>query len=233
MSDGFYEFGFGEGDNKVGKKSKKFDPETGRTYRASFVWFKKMNSDGTPDADAGVKFTGCERCYKQNVGYFLYKGPGYSEFGTPKQAVATIIAVWPTDSKGKVEAGRLADVQIMPWIFSADKYEDLSRQNDRYALTSVDYAITCTDSKYKKMTFAPEKECLMTKLLTSGKDDLIGIAKGVLNEVSFVAENIKRELARDLSIDQIREIVSGLESSPSDRNRNSADVDSLLDGILG
>lgn len=233
MSEGFFEFGFGDGDQKVGKKSKKFDPESGRTYRASFVWYKKIGADGTPDFDQGVKFTGCERCYKQGVGYFLYKSPAYSEFGEPKQAVATILAIWPTDSKGKLDANRLSDVQVMPWVFSADKYEELARQNDRYALTSVDYAITCTDSKFKKLTFAPEKECLIAKLLSSGKEELVGVAKGVLKEVAFVAEGIKRELARDLTLEQLREIVGGVENAPADRTRNAADVDSLLDNVLG
>ncbi len=232
MSD-FFEFGFGEGDQKIGKKSKKFDPETGRTYRASFVWYKKIGTDGLPDFEAGVKFTGCERGYKQGVGYFLYKSPAYAEFGEPKQAVATIIAIWPTDSKGKLDATRLSDVQVMPWIFSADKYEELSRQNERYALTSVDYAITCTDSKFKKLTFAPEKECLISKLLSSGKEELASISKGVLKEAVFVADNIRRELARDLTLEQLREAAGGAEATPADRTRNAADVDSLLDGVLG
>ncbi len=232
MSDGFFEFGFGDGDQKVGKKSKKFDPEANRTYRASFVWYKKIGEDGVPVFDSGVKFTGCERGYRQGVGYFLYKSPAFAEFGEAKQAVATIIAVWPTDSKGKLEASRLSEVQVMPWVFSADKYEELSRQNERYALTSVDYAITCTDSKFKKLTFAPEKDCLVSKLFASGKEELVNIAKGLLKEVAFVEANIKRELARDLTLEQLREAAGGVENTPADRTRNASDVDSLLDNVL-
>ena len=87
MSDGFLDFSIGDGDDKVGKTAKRFKAGGGRTYRATFCWFSVKTEDGWDDElalddegklhpDAQIRFTGCERVYKEGLGYFLYKGGG-------------------------------------------------------------------------------------------------------------------------------------------------------------
>ena len=230
MSDGFHDFTFGEGDKNLGRKSKKFNPEAGKSYNVSFVWYKGHNADGTPDLKKGVRFVSCERIYKEGVGYILYKSPAYAEFGTPRTAISTIIALWPSTRDGHIDHARLNEVEILPWIFSTDKYEELTRNNSRFPLVDFDYLITCTDSKFKKLSFTPDRECMMATLRNKNTDKSNAFLKSIYSDVEATANNIRRELARDLSLDEIREKLGMDVAAPT--NRSSGDADSLLDDLV-
>lgn len=232
MSDGFVDFGFGDGDKNLGRKTKKFDPEAGKTYQVSFVWYRTYNADGTPDLTKNLRFTNCERIYKEGVGYFLYKGPAYADFGKPKTAIATIIAVWAVDNKGNVDMNRLSEVEVMPWIFSSDKYEILSRVNDKFPLVTTDVSITCTDSKFKKITITPDNRSVMNLLRASTKDSAQSLLKSIYADVDAIANNIRRDLARDLSLDEIREKLNLDAQGPVTGSRTVKDADALLDDVL-
>ena len=232
MSDGFTDFGFGDGDKNLGRKVKKFDPEAGKTYQASFVWYRAYNADGTPDLSKNLRFINCERIYKEGVGYFLYKGPAYADFGKPKTAIATIIALWPVDNKGNVDSNRLTEVEVMPWIFSSDKYEALSRVNDKFPLVTTDVSITCTDSKFKKISITPDNRSIMTVLRASQKEASQLLLKSIYADVDSIANNIRRDMARDLSLDEIREKLNIDTPSPVSGNRTAKDADNLIDDIL-
>ena len=231
MSDGFVDFGFGDGDKTLNRKTKKFDPEAGKTYLVSFVWYREYNADGTPNLTKNLRFTNCERIYKEGVGYFLYKGPAYAEFGKPKTAIATVIAVWPTDNKGNADMSRLQDVEILPWIFSPDKYEILTRVNDKFPLVKTDVQITCTDSKFKKITITPDNTSVMDALRKSEKPGAQALLKSIYGDVDAIANGIRRDLARDLSLDEIREKL-GMDVASPTSSRVSKDADGLLDDLV-
>lgn len=231
MSDGFVDFGFGDGDKALSRKTKKFDPEAGKTYLVSFVWYREYNADGTPNLSKNLRFTNCERIYKEGLGYFLYKGPAYSEFGKPKTAIATVIAVWPTDNKGNADTSRLQEVEVLPWIFSSDKYEILARVNEKFPLVKTDVTITCTDSKFKKITITPDNTSVMDLLRKSDKPAAQSLLKGIYADVDAIAGNIRRDLARDLSLDEIREKL-GMDVASPTSSRVSKDADGLLDDLV-
>jgi len=231
MSDGFVDFGFGDGDKTLNRKTKKFDPEAGKTYLVSFVWYREYNADGTPNLAKNLRFTNCERIYKEGVGYFLYKGPAYAEFGKPKTAIATVIAVWPTDNKGNADMSRLQDVEILPWIFSSDKYEILARVNEKFPLVKTDVQITCTDSKFKKITITPDNTSVMDALRKSEKPGAQALLKSIYGDVDAIANGIRRDLARDLSLDEIREKL-GMDVASPTSSRVSKDADGLLDDLV-
>jgi len=231
MSDGFVDFGFGDGDKALNRKTKKFDPEAGKTYLVSFVWYREYNADGTPNLSKNLRFTNCERIYKEGVGYFLYKGPAYAEFGKPKTAIATVIAVWPTDNKGNADMSRLQDVEVLPWIFSSDKYEILARVNDKFPLVKTDVQITCTDSKFKKITITPDNTSVMDALRKSEKPGAQALLKSIYADVDAIANGIRRDLARDLSLDEIREKL-GMDVASPNSSRVSKDADGLLDDLV-
>jgi hypothetical protein len=231
MSDGFVDFGFGDGDKTLNRKTKKFDPEAGKTYLVSFVWYREYNADGTPNLSKNLRFTNCERIYKEGVGYFLYKGPAYAEFGKPKTAIATVIAVWPTDNKGNADMSRLQDVEVLPWIFSSDKYEILARVNDKFPLVKTDVQITCTDSKFKKITITPDNTSVMDALRKSEKPGAQALLKSIYGDVDAIANGIRRDLARDLSLDEIREKL-GMDVASPTSSRVSKDADGLLDDLV-
>lgn len=239
---GFMDFSIGSGDDRIGKKATRFKPEAGRTYRVSLAWFKDMEEEGTPSTDPdNLRFTGCERIYKPGVGYFLYKGPAYAEFGQPKQSVATVMVIWPTDKNGDLDAASFKNGtgwQVMPWIFSPDKYKDIGRIHTKFSLLEHDLSMTCTDATYHKMTFTPENNNLLFKLLEAKDETLREVAGKILADAKGVAGNIHRELARDLTVDEIREKLGDDVEGPvngggTGTTANTAkDVDNLLEGLL-
>lgn len=257
MSEGFLDFTIGEGDDNVGKKSKKFTVEDGRSYRVSFAWFSVpiKNSAGEitgwNDAEAyqGVKlhpdtqirFTGCERLYLQNVGYFLYNGPSYAQFGQPKQQVATVLIVWPTTKDGDLDAASFAEGKgwsVQPWIFSTDKYASIKKSAKRFPLLKHDMALECPagGAQYQKVTFTPEGESLFAKLLGSPKPEHKAVVEKIMADVRAVSEGIHRDMARNLTVDQIKQALGQSVETPVGSSGGSShaskDVDGLLDGIL-
>lgn len=257
MSDGFLDFSIGEGDDDVGKRAKRFQAEGGRTYRATFCWFsvpeydkndpkkiavwhddKAWNADGTVSDKAVVRFTGCERVYKEGVGYVLYKSPAYAQFGEPRQTVATILLVWPTDKDGELDASSFAagkGYAVQPWIFSPDKYTSIKKTHKRFSLLDHDMAMSCPPdgAKYQKLTFTPENESLFRKLIASDKAPIKEIVRKIRKDIEAVAESIHREMARDLSLDQIREALGEEVDSPTGATNHAAkDVEALLDDVL-
>lgn len=242
MSNGFLDFSFGNDDN-VGKKTTRFKAEGGRTYRVSLVGFRTINGDGTPDvsdADSAIRFAGCERIYKPGVGYILYKSPAYAEFGQPKQAIATVVCVWPTNKDGEIDEASAVQIkkgvgfQVMPWVFSADKYAEIKRKHKRFPLTEHDLSLACTDTQYQKITFSSERDNLLAKYLSSDNEALRAVGLKIVREAKAVMDNIHRDLARDLSIDEIREKLGDAPAGPtgSSGGHFDKDTDSILDSVL-
>lgn len=234
-NDGFMDFTFDEGDEKVGKKAQRFKGKEGETYRVSFVWLPE-DDDGNVQLDGNVRFTGCERHYMNGVGYFLHKGPEYAKIagGPPKQAVATILVVWPTDKKGRLNTdafGRGEGYAVMPWVFSADRYDQLKRRHEQFPLTTNDITLACTDTQYQKMDVSPCKDNLFRKLYESDKEKAKAIAAAILDEVRNISKTLRTDMARELTLDQIREKMGGSTSTPV-TGAAAGDVDGLLDNLL-
>ena len=231
-NDGFMDFTFGSGDDNVEKKSKRFKGKEGETYRVSFVWLTK-NDDG----EEVVRFTGCERHYVQGVGYFLHKGPEYAALagGPAKQAVASVIVVWPTDRAGRLNKEAFAKgegFEVMPWVFSGERYTQLKLRNEQFPLAEFDLIMACSDSQYQKMDLSPCRESLFLKLAKSGNERGEAIAKSILDEVELIVKGIRNEMARDLSLDQIREKMTGTAPSTPVSSGAVENVDGLLDNLL-
>ena len=236
-SDGFIEFGFGENDDRVGgQKFDRFKGKEGENYRVSFVWWPTKADGVTPDLDAKTpRFVGAKRLYIPGVGYVLDKGPEYGQFGQSKLNVATIIAVWPTNRKGELDRARFAsgDVDVKPWIFAKDKYEQLKRRHDEFPFGQYDLAIACTDTQYQKMDLSPCRESLFRKVFES--DKMKAMADNVVGQVNTIAANLQDILARDVSIEKIREKLGGAPVSSGSNSGgssvNTAAIDDLLNDV--
>jgi hypothetical protein len=235
----FSEFGFGEGDENIGSKTKRFKAKEGEKYRVSFIWWPGIET-GKPNMDAATpKFIGCKRLFLQGVGYFIDKGPDFVKIaGTPsKMQVATLICKWPTDEKGAVDKGRFqnGEYSVMPWIISIDKYRNIEQNHREFPLGQHDLSLACTDTQYQKITISPCRENLFRKLY---EKDPAGVAAKIITEAQEAIKEIGNELAQDLTIDQIRERLGrqGGGSGPSGGGIASSDTkqfDSMLDDILG
>jgi len=242
MATGFQQFGFGRDDDNIGQKSNKFKAEQGKTYRISFAWWAGLD-EGKMDLDAPTpEFVGAMRHYKEGVGYFLNKGPEYTALaGPPKQAIGSVIIVWPTDSKGELDKNRLANddgIEVLPWIFSADKYKQFGQIHSEFPVGQHDVKLTCTDTQYQKMTFAPCKESILRKLIENPKAK--PIIDRILAKVSEIAGSLQNEIARDMTLDDIREKLSGGGGGFAKKGGNAGmggavageNIDDLVDSLL-
>ncbi len=211
MAEGIIEFGFGDGDERVGgQKFDRFKGKEGENYRVSFVWWPTKVDGVTPDLNAKTpRFIGAKRMYIAGVGYVLDKGPEYGQFGQSKLNVATIIVVWPTNRQGQLDRGRFAagDAEVKPWIFAKDKYEQLKRRHDEFPFGQYDLAIACTDTQYQKMDLSPCRESLFSKVLES--DKMKPMADNIIGQVNTIAANLNDILARDISVAKILEKLGG------------------------
>lgn len=236
--DGFSDFTFGSGDENIGERSKRFKGETGRGYRVSFVWFDSYNEDGTPAEGANLQFTQCQRIYKEGVGYIAITDANRAAMtkltgGTPKQQIATVICAWPCDKDGDLDAVSFKSGKgwkVQPWCLSPMKYKTIGQNHKRFSLVKHDLSMLCSDGQYQKMTFTPEGENLLLKYLNAKNEDIRAVAHKILAEARGVAENIHGELARTMTVDEVREKLGGEMSSPTG-NHTDQNVDSMLDGI--
>jgi hypothetical protein len=244
MSDeDFVEFSFDQGDDGVQTRAKKFKGEEGRVYRLSFVWYPGLEdgaqallkgmSDKVDGKDPAPKFIGAKRHYVPNVGYFIHKGPEYSKLagGPPKMQVATIVVSWQCDPQGNVTSIEQPP-GVMPWIFSADKYDTIKGNHGQFAFGEHDLIAKCTRTQFQNFTFTPAKNNAVRKLIESGKAS--GIIDHIIDSAIEIRGNIKNEIARDMSIDDIRAKLGGDAGSPVGdvAPATNEQIDNALDGIL-
>jgi len=256
MSDeGFLDFGMGVGDDNIGKRAKNFKVKDGVAYRISFCWFSVLkegadgqkfwdddaawDKEGNLVADAQVRFAGCRRIYLKGVGNILYKSNTYAQFGKPKDAIGTILCVWPTDDEGDLDAAKFKagkGWQVQPWVHGdGEKYQALKKIHKRRALTEHDVLFSCPENggEFQKITFTAENENLLVRLLQSDKPEMRAVADKIIAEARAMAKTMKDEMARDLTIDEIKEKLTGSSDTPTGTtNHASKDVDELLDDVL-
>lgn len=237
----YMEFGFGSGDENLGGgKFKTFKGKEGERYRVSFVWWptkeKKLDFSGSP------LFTGAKRLYIPNVGYILDKGPEYTKLanGPSKPTVATVICCWPVDRKGVLDKTRFSagEYEVMPWVFSKDKYDTLQSRHAEFPLGESDLNIHCTDSQYQKLDLSPCRDSLFRKCVENEK--IQHIATAIIASVAqIIGANeagepvaLRSTVARDMPIEKIREKLGQSGGGPSHSPNTTAQVDDILDDLV-
>ena len=234
---GFSEFSLGGSAPILNGNNVRWKPQKGK-YRVTFVALPGLlegaptftDGDGNP---TNPQFTGAKRLYKQGVGYFIDKGKEYQAVAGQqgKTSVATTIIFWPTDANGQVDKSRFGagEFQINTWVFSLDKYRQLESINAEFPLSQHDINITVTDAQFHKMTFAPCKDSLFQKLSVKGGDHY----NSIVENAKQVHSDIHSSIAQDLTIEQIREKLSGEVGAPQKGSFNSSySGDDILDDIM-
>ena len=235
-------FGFGTGDSSVGQKFKAFKGESGCTYRMSFVWFPIK--DGKFDLTApSPEFIGNETHYIPSVGYIINKGPEYTKIAgdAPRQRIGAIICLWPTDKKGVLQKDRAKDDwEVLPWIFSGDKYNQLKSIHSEFGFGSHDLKVVCTDTQFQKMTFTPCSDSLLSGFNSNEKGK--PVLDKIVAAVTGLIPQMQGHIGREMTIAQIREKLAGgsgggggggaAAGATDDAAGGKVDdiVDSLLDG---
>jgi hypothetical protein len=239
---GFSDFTLGSSAPILSSGKSRWKPEKGK-YRVTFVALPNLENgkpvfedeDGNP---TNPSFKGGRRLYKQGVGYFLDHGPEYQKIagGPSKTTVATTLIFWPTSPNGVLDKTRFGngDFEIKTWVFSVDKYRQLESINAEFPLSQHDLNITVTDAQFHKMSFAPCKDSLFKALSEKNKD----FYNTVISVAKAVHANVQNDIAQDMTLDQIREKLSGEVGSPVGNSfggggGSTIDVDDVLDDVLG
>lgn len=234
----FQQFGFGQDDAGVGKKTAKLKMEKNEIARISFLWWPGLDS-GKLNLDAPTPlFVGAPRHYMKGVGYFINKGPEYTKIAgePPKTRIATIIVKWPTRRDGKLDGAAIqaGDFEVMFWIFDEGKYSEIKPISNEWPLGNHDLKINCSDGQFQKMSFSPCKDSLLRKLVEKGANNPL-VAK-IISEAQALLPKVNDQIGRELTLDQIREKLSGgsgagPSATPADTVA-AGDIDEALDGLL-
>lgn len=236
MSEGFVEIGFGQNDGGISGKRERFKGRENEKYRLSLGWWPGVD-EGTLNMDAPTpRFIGAKRHFLEGAGYILNKGPEYTKLfkgEAPKMALATVVIVWPISSDGKVDIARVAagEFKVLPWIIGSEKYDQIKGIHQEFPLGEHDLNVHCSDAVYQKMTFAPTKDSVLRKLQAAGKGKA-ELFNQIVASVKAVADALPGDLARDLTLDQIREKLGETVSGPVDGAGNVDDLDGMIDNML-
>ena len=249
MTNQFQSFGFGQNDTGIGSRAEKFKGEKGKTYRIGFAWWEGMDGDEeftvdkltVPEGEESKltpKFVGGPRHYVQGAGYVLNKGPEFTQLigSPPKMMIATIIVSWALGKNGQPSKESLFSEMpdVMPWIFSQDKYEKLKKMHTAgYPMHDWDVQIDCEDTQFQKFTFLPAKQNIFKEMLKSTNSQGREVAQHIIERVRALAPNLEREVGQNLTLEQLKEKM-GVETSTPVGNAVAGDhdVDNLLGSML-
>ena len=240
---GFSEFSLGSSAPILSAGKSRWKPEKGK-YRASFIALPNLEN-GKPqfeDADGNPtnpSFKGGRRLYKQGVGYFLDHGPEYQKIagGPSKTTIATTLIFWPVAPNGTLDKTRFGngEFEVNTCVFSLDKYRQLESINAEFPFSQHDLSITVTDPQFHKMSFVSCRDNLLLALKEKNPD----FFNQVVSMARPVHANIQNDIAQDMTLDQIREKLSGEVGSPvgggsfGGGSSSTIDVDDVLDDVLG
>ena len=155
----------------------------------------------------------------------LYQGPEYAKFGQVKQNVATLICLWPMTGRGKVDAEVLAKgdgYRVCSWVFSPEKYEILQANNEDFPFTEHDVNLHFTDTQYQKVNFTMCKDNILRSIHEKRKkgkiaEEMENMIRDIAAQVSDLREGLKDDLARVMSVQDIREKIGSAEGGVASR----------------
>lgn len=235
MSQHYIEFGFGENDSAISQRNQRYKGEQGRTDRLSIAWWPI--EDGRLNMDvSSPRFIGVQRVYIKDVGYVMATSPEIVKLAgqSPRYAIGTIIVKWPTNKDGIIDKRRVySDFEVMPWVFGQSRYDDLKRLHKDWPLGYHDFTFACTDTSFQKGTLTPCKESLLRAIMDPEKNDeaVLAIRHRIVEGVQAIEKNIKNSLARELTLDQIREKL-GMDTPMMTSSITTENVDKIVEDLM-
>lgn len=240
--DPFREFEVGEDDDDLARDDKeKFNPQKDETYRVSMAWWQQVKVDGRQQ----FKMDGAKPRMLQTkilyggkgIGYAIYKGPEYARLlgKDPEDRIATVVVSWPVFRKGGnagktdpdlFKAGRY---EVLPWIFSKHKYQQVLRAHNTKPLGRGDLRITCTNAQYQHLEMGSYEDSYLRKIMES-KPELF---EEIRLRVTEVAGKLKKHLGTDYTLEDLREKmgVEGGQPEMGEVATSGEDFDDLIDGL--
>ena len=203
MADDVLHFGFENEDIKGGIYDK-YKGKKGEVHRGSLIF-----------TDPKAMFVGAKAHFKER--YFLCKkSVCCDKLGAPKWRVASVFIKYGTDKQGNVKMP--FGYELFPWFFSETTFIKLKNINTEFPLTTHDIKISCTNEEYQHLDITPCNESIW-----QAKEEF---KKKVLDEAKPVWDYIKKGVASDMSIEEIKDLLS-IGSAIADPT-SKLDLDSVL-----
>jgi hypothetical protein len=203
MADDILQFGFENNDIKGGILEK-YKGKKGEVHRCSLIF-----------TDPKAMFAGAKSHFKER--YFLCKKSICCEkLGAAKWRVGSVIIKYGTDKLGNIKTP--FNYEIFPWIFSETTFVKLKGINTEFPLTTHDIKISCSNEEYQHLDITPCNESIW-----QGKEEF---KKRVLEEAKPVWDYIKKGVASDMTIEEIKDLlnIAGSSTDPVAK----LDLDSVL-----
>lgn len=246
---GFMEFDLGNTQDAIKKPVSNFKVEDGKSYRVSLAWWAPLDG-GKLDFEGNPKFIKAARYYKQGLGYVIHDESIGDELKklmgeNPKERFATILVQWKTSDDGTLDNDAFAqgrDFKVLPWIMSQEKLTDILRVHKNFGISEVDVSITCPKggAQYQKMTIMPINRSfknvkhgnLLRLAFDSDDGKMKQLADSVFKEVARLETEIRGQIGRNYTLNEIREKL-GMTVAPSgDVNAGADDADAILDNLM-
>jgi len=170
-------------------------------------------------SDPKAMFVGAKTHFKDR--FFLCKKSICCEkIGPAKWRVGSVICRYATDKLGNLK--KPFEYTLMPWIFSEQTYVKLKNTNSEFPLASHDVKVACTNDEYQHLDITPCNECIWT-----AKEEL---KKQVLESAKPIWESLKKSIASDLSIEEIKDLL-GMGTVVGADPTSKLNLDQVLDQV--
>jgi hypothetical protein len=110
---------------------------------------------------------------------------------------------------------------LYPWIFSETNFVKLKTVNQEFPLTTHDIKLSCTNEEYHTTDITPCNESVW-----QAKEEL---KKKILDEAKPIWDYVKKSIASDMSIEEIKDLLSM--GSTSVDPTSKLDLDQVLKSV--
>ena len=209
MAENIETFGF-ENEEIRGGFYEKYKGKKGEIHRTSIVY-----------SDPKAMFAGSKIHYSNQRYFLCKKGLCCDKCGPAKWRVGAVIIKYATDRNGTIK--QPFGYEIMPWVFGEQTYIKLKTVNSEFPLASHDIKISCENDDYQHLSFAPCNESIWL-----AKEEL---KKKILDEAKPMWEYVKKSIASDLSIEEIKDLLGAAPASGGSDPSTSLNLDQVLSSV--
>jgi|SRR6056297_1946197 len=206
---------FGADNDEVrGYSFKSWKAKSGEKYRIGFVFF---------DENPKSMFLGVPVHYKDR--YFVCKSTPekkaicctHSYDGNkPRWRVGGVIVMYEMSEK------KLRSYKLKPWVFTDKMYQKLKTANEEFPLSRHDLILSCTNEDYQTIEPQPCKESFWQM-----KDAL---KNKILDEAKIIHQEVGDNLASDLSIEEVKELL-GIDDAGSGDAAENVELGDVLEDM--
>jgi hypothetical protein len=205
---------FGADNEEVkGYSFKSWKAKGGEKYRVGFVY---------PDGDSKKMFVGVPIHYAER--YFICKSTPEKKAiccthtykgNKPRWRVGGVMVIYEMSDK------KLRGYKLVPWVFTDKMYQKIKTANEEFPLATHDLILSCTNEEFQTIEPQPCKESFWQM-----KEEL---KKKIITEAASIFSDIGDNLASDLPIEEIKELLGIDDAGSGDAAENVELGDVLAD----